>query len=320
MKEFLAKPYGITLKQHIKNVLKEGNVIIDRFPFTFNKYKSINGKDLAKRLLAAIKYHDDGKKHTKWQSACVKDYGSFLKWKAANAGDYKTFSKQNKDIAGKYLKKSGIRHEIASLDEHWKHNFSMPIKVSIAAHHSKLNRKHEQRWKDDMPNSNSFEQWKEFINLNGCFRNHHSFSEAVLRHYEVAGVRAYLQLADKRASAFESGDQIPSFNTFSYTFPKEWKRRNVQKIAEENCNDDLLLMRAPTGAGKTDASLLWASKQIENGRAERLIVAMPTRFTSNALAINVAESLSSTGLYHSSAWFSQFHKDVNAGLVEIGYC
>lgn len=38
---------------------------------------------------------------------------------------------------------------------------------------------------------------------------------------------------------------------------------------------------------------------------------MPTRFTSNALAINVAESLSDTGLYHSSAWFSKFPESVH---------
>ena len=35
---------------------------------------------------------------------------------------------------------------------------------------------------------------------------------------------------------------------------------------------------------------------------------MPTRFTSNALAINVKEDLSDTGLYHSSAWFKEFHE------------
>jgi len=317
MKEPLAKPYGLTLKQHIENVLKEGNAIIDNFPFTFKKYQLFTVKNLAKRLLAAIKYHDDGKKHYKWQSACVKDYEIYLAWKVTNAGNYNTFSSQNKELAGKYLKKSGVRHEIASLHEHWKHDFSLPIKVSIAAHHSKLSRKHEPRWKDDLPNSSSYEQWKEFVNLNGCFRNHHSFSEAVLIHYEFAGVRAYLQLADRRASALESGDKIPVYNSFNYTFPKEWEKRNVQKIAEENCNDDLLLMRAPTGAGKTDAALLWASKQIENGRAERLIIAMPTRFTSNALAINVVESLSSTGLYHSSAWFNRFHKEVKAGFINL---
>lgn len=313
--EFLAKPYGVTLSQHIENVQKEGDYIIQSFPLSFEKYKAILEKDLAKRLKGAIKYHDDGKKIEKWQKACKKDYDNYLLWKAKNQGDYKVFSKQNRELAGKYLKKSGVRHEIASLNEHWKHNFSLPIKVAIAAHHSKLSRKHELRWKDDLPNSNSHEQWKELVNLNGCFKNHHSFKEAILKHYEFAGVRAYLQLADRRASATESNDIIPNFNSFSYKFPKEWIKRNVQQIAEKYSEEELLLMRAPTGAGKTDAALLWASKQIEAGRAERLIIAMPTRFTSNALSISVAENLSSTGLYHSSAWFSKFHKGVKSGEI-----
>src|SRR5690606_13745643 len=95
-----------------------------------------------------------------------------------------------------------------------------------------------------------------------------------------------------------------------------WEKRNVQKIAEQYSKDEMLLMRAPTGAGKTDASLLWASLQIANKKAERLIIAMPTRFTSNALSINVTESLSSTGLYHSSAWFNRFHKNVKSGQID----
>ena len=35
---------------------------------------------------------------------------------------------------------------------------------------------------------------------------------------------------------------------------------------------------------------------------------MPTRFTSNALVISVKDDLSETGLYHSSAWFKEFHE------------
>ncbi|HRN46532.1 MAG TPA: CRISPR-associated helicase Cas3', partial [Niabella sp.] len=148
-----------------------------------------------------------------------------------------------------------------------------------------------------------------------CFRNHHCYKEAILRHYEMAGVRTYLQLADKRASAKEENNTTVGFNKFSYTFPEDWQKRNVQIIAEQYSNDELLLMRAPTGAGKTDAALLWAFKQIEHKRAERLVIAMPTRFTSNALSINVAESLSSTGLYHSSAWFNRYHKGIKSGEV-----
>lgn len=314
--EFLAKPYGITLTQHVENVLKEGDFIIQSFPFSFAKYKSTHEKDLSKRLTGAIKYHDDGKKIAQWQEACKKDYDNYLLWKVKHKGDFKSFLKQNKKLAGKYLKESGVRHEIASLNEHWKHNFSLPVKVAIAAHHSKLSRKYELRWKNDLPNSNSYEQWKEFVNLNGCFRNHHSFKEAILKHYEYAGVRAYLQLADRRASAIESNEIVPHYNSFSYKFPKDWIKRNVQQIAEEYSGEELLLMRAPTGAGKTDASLLWASKQIEQGKAERLIIAMPTRFTSNALSINVTENLSSTGLYHSSAWFTKFHKSVKFGEID----
>ena len=50
-------------------------------------------------------------------------------------------------------------------------------------------------------------------------------------------------------------------------------------------------------------------------RVRRLVIAMPTRFTSNALAINVAESLSDTGLYHSSAWFVKFENDVKKNNI-----
>ena len=313
--EILAKPYGVTLKEHIENVLREGAFIIQSFPFSFDKYNAIIGKDLTKRLRGAIKYHDDGKKNELWQNACKKDYENYLAWKNNNEGDFKIFSKQNRDLAGKHLKKSGVRHEIASLNEHWQHNFSLPVKVAIAAHHSKLSRKHESRWKDNLSGKKTFDLWKEFVNLNGCFRNYHSFKEAVLRHYEHAGVRAFLQLADRRASAKESNDIVSEFQPFSYTFPENWEKRKVQQIAEEFANEELLLMRAPTGAGKTDASLLWASKQIERGKAERLIIAMPTRFTSNALSISVAENLSATGLYHSSAWFNKFYKDVKAGKI-----
>jgi CRISPR-associated endonuclease/helicase Cas3 len=134
-------------------------------------------------------------------------------------------------------------------------------------------------------------------------------------HYEFAGPRGLLQLVDHRASAKEEGDVVPDFTQFSYQFPHK-EKRGVQKMIEQHWQDDLLLVRAPTGAGKTDASLLWASLQIENKRADRLVIAMPTRFTSNALAINVAESLSDTGLYHSSAWFTKFQEQVDNRVIK----
>ncbi|HQV67111.1 MAG TPA: CRISPR-associated helicase Cas3' [Saprospiraceae bacterium] len=315
-KSELGKPSGITLWQHTNNVLAEGEYIIFSFPFSFEKYLNLLQKDLSKRLKGAIRYHDEGKKHSVWQKACQDDFNTFLSWQKENQGDYHAFEKLNKKLAGKNLMTTGVRHEIFSLVMYRNSNFSDPVKVAIAAHHSKLSRKHENRWTDKKSGEESELIWNDLININACFRiGHHAFKEAILKHYEFAGVRAYLQMADRRASAREANDIPVDFQKFTYEFPHK-NLRNVQQIAKEFANEELLLLRAPTGAGKTDACLIWAAEQIKNKKAERLILAMPTRFTSNALSINVAESLSSTGLYHSSAWFSKFHKNIKIGKID----
>jgi CRISPR-associated endonuclease/helicase Cas3 len=77
-----------------------------------------------------------------------------------------------------------------------------------------------------------------------------------------------------------------------------------------------MILRAPTGSGKTDASLLWARHQIEKLRADRCVIAMPTRFTSNSLALDVDENVSETGLYHSSAWYARYKDDAEVGPEE----
>lgn len=314
--KILAKPSGILLQDHIENVLEEGSYIREIFPNSFNKYYSFTNKDLSKRLNGAIKFHDAGKANVLWQRACNLDYENYRLWLKNNKGGFNEFAKNNRSLVGKHLRVSGVRHEISSLDMYYDKGFSEPVKVAIAAHHSKLSNKHKKRWKNNSSGANSSRIWSQFVNLNGCFKNFHEFNNAVIKHYEFSGVRAYLQLSDHRASAKEEGDFVSDFRSFMYSFPKTWAKRNVQKIAEQYYNDELLLLRAPTGAGKTDACLLWASKQIENSKAERLVIAMPTRFTSNALSVSISESLSDNGLYHSTAWFNKFHNEVKDGNIE----
>lgn len=296
----LAKPTGISLIKHRENVLNQAKSIIKAHPFVFEKYLQITKKNLEKRICAAAWYHDDGKKHPKWQSACWKDYEEYLKMGK---------------VRGVHLKTTGIRHEMESLRLHREdsNQFSEVLKIAIAAHHAKLGKRFEERWEKD-ENGIFKEFWEGFenINLNFIFfkePTNEKSQRAILKNYEFAGVRYFLQLADHRASIEEDGKTIPEFKKFDYLFPTNWIKKNVQKITEENWMDDLLLLRAPTGAGKTDAALLWAKKQIDNGRADRLIIAMPTRFTSNALSINVTNSLSETGLYHSSAWFVKYFEN-----------
>lgn len=321
-KIILAKPSGISLIEHTKNVMDEGEYLMFSFRNTDKKYFNRTGVELSKRIKGACQYHDEGKKEFIWQQACQNDYANFLKWQVNNFGkSYEEYSNSNPDEAGQYLRKAGVRHEIFSLIQHEKSNFSPYIKVAIAAHHAKLSNRHDERWikKNGINGKDNWTEglalWKYFKSLEGLAQLPH-FKETVSKFYEYSGVRSYLQIADHRASAKEANSIYPTIDAFKYSFNEEWTKRPVQEIANKYWEDKLLLLRAPTGAGKTDAALLWASKQVENGRAERLIIAMPTRFTSNALAINTASSLSTTGLYHSSAWFNRYYQKVKDGKLK----
>lgn len=315
MDKVLAKPSGITLQEHVSHVVSEAKQLLETFPFVIKKYAHLTGgKDFAKWLIASANYHDDGKRYQKWQSACQKDHQTFLDWQKRNGGGtFRQFELQEPELAGKNLRVAGLRHEIASIELHKNHGFALPVLVAIAAHHGKLSVRHEHRWFNDLASGKDL--WKLFYRaksegINDMVAEFHNFHVFLEKYPEFSGLRAWLVTADQRASASEAGEEPPKIKLFSYKFP-HLQKRNVQQIVEENWQDDFLLIRAPTGAGKTDASLLWAQKQIESGRASRMVIAMPTRFTSNALSINVAESLSETGLYHSSAWYVKFQMDVN---------
>jgi len=298
----LAKPSGITLEQHIFDVMTEANMILSHFPFVSAKYERFIGKNLSKRLEIVCKLHDDGKKDPRWQNACRKDYEIYLKGK-----------QEDKDTKpdGANIQRAGIRHEFQSLVMNEAKKMPLVLQCAIAAHHAKLGFAFENRWfSEGMAN-----YWNAFRKESNRIIESDSLENICNSFFECSGLRGLLQLADHRASAKEDGEKLPEINTFQYTFPHA-KKRGVQKLIEDYWQNDLLLIRAPTGAGKTDASLLWASKQIENNRAARLVIAMPTRFTSNALAVNVANTLSDTGLYHSSAWFAKFQKNVEQGEID----
>jgi CRISPR-associated endonuclease/helicase Cas3 len=72
----------------------------------------------------------------------------------------------------------------------------------------------------------------------------------------------------------------------------------------------------PDGFGQDGRRLALGQHQIEQGRADRLVIAMPTRFTANALAISTAQNLSANGLYHSSAWFQRLKDRANPTPTE----
>lgn len=299
----LAKPSGITLGEHEADVVAEAINICRNLPASLKNYFRLTGKDLAKRLCVSASLHDEGKRlSNRWQKSCRKDYYNYLQWRDENPfGTFNDYSHDKQNEAGANLRNSGVRHEMYSLKLALDKRLPMPLLAAIAAHHGKLGYPFEEKWQTDKQFA---ECWKRFVRTSNDVVETENLQTVCDKSYEYEAVRGLLQLADHRASAKEENEYIVDIATFSYKFPFAQKR-GIQQLIEQNWDNDILLVRAPTGAGKTDASLLWASRQISAHRADRLVIAMPTRFTANALAVNVTETLSSTGLYHSSAWFSK---------------
>ena len=290
----LAKPDGTLLTDHVQHLNEQADQLLSvRENFLRRKYEALTGADITKRLRSSIRWHDEGKKDDRWQIPCQKDYAK-----------YNPIAKKTSGI---HLLKAGIRHELASLEflHQAGKKLSMPVWTAIAAHHGKLSRREKKRWLEH----DEFEKfWIEFIRLGKPVE---TLEEAIRKRYEFAGPRSLLQLVDHRASASEADKKLPAFASFSYQFPYT-EKRGVQKIIEDLRDEPygpLIILRAPTGAGKTDAALLWAQHQIEAGRADRLVIAMPTRFTANALSISVAENLSAKGLYHSTSRFKSLEEE-----------
>ncbi|MEM6264336.1 MAG: CRISPR-associated helicase Cas3' [Bacteroidota bacterium] len=325
--EYLAKPSGITLKDHRQHVFDEALSILKCWPFLEEKYNRLTGADLRQRLADAAWWHDRGKAHDHWQEACQKDYRQYQQWLQENGYDqslvdplvykkYETAMRKAQKFVGKHLMGSNLRHEFASIDELRKagNKFPLSVEIAIAAHHGKLSfqERHLKRWRHDGaptpeelgPFAKYFKEFKWSEKLES--RDHENeWENRTLARFEVTGVRSLLQLADTRASRLESGEKVPQLSPF--TFEARFKKlRPVQEAALSVGNEPISILRAPTGSGKTYAALLWANEQIKSGKADRLVIAMPTRFTSNALAIGVEEATGETGLYHSSAWFNRY--------------
>lgn len=328
--EPLAKPSGITYRDHRQHVYDEARKLLNVHPFWNVKYKTLTGEDLGKQVERAAWWHDAGKLHPKWTKACSDDYALYRRWRQdnglapdeVNAGDFKryeAFKRTRKESSSPGLMKAKLRHEFDSLKQAVEKvgkvdPLTLAEKVAIAAHHGKLGLRHQHRWLEDGRTSADTkgpfaDLWKHLENESKNLIQPYTKKEweaKVIERYKIAGVRALLRLADTRASRAESGENVPEIKAFDYAFTHP-QRNEVQRIAEETASQRLAsILRAPTGSGKTDAALLWAKKQIDEGRADRLVIAMPTRFTSNALAMSVEKNISSTGLYHSSAWYNRY--------------
>lgn len=320
----LAKPSGISLRDHRQHVFDEAKFLLEIWPNLARKYQALTGEDLARNLKDAAWWHDVGKEHEGWQLPCQKDYHAYQAWLIEQGHDpnlldpqvYKAYERQQREtgkFAGANIMKSGLRHEFASLEiiQQKGKQFPLSVVAAIAAHHGKLGQRHEHRWKEDGANEGEVGPFYPFfrvlVNENELFEKASSrrWEKLVLERYRYNAIRALLQLADTRASRAEAGENLAPIEPFEVKVHYD-ELRPVQQAALSVGEESIAILRAPTGSGKTYASLLWAEQHIKAGRADRLVIAMPTRFTSNALSIGLEANVGETGLYHSSAWFNRY--------------
>ncbi|WP_209280247.1 CRISPR-associated helicase Cas3' [Neolewinella marina] len=350
MQKKYGKPNGIRLSTHTESVHRFGSEARVTWPFLAIKYRDLTGLDLIERCELAEQYHDYGKGRRPWQEPCKRDVDLYRKWLIEHGlpydpGDYKTRAlyerdcfKQNKSAAPN-LKCAKYRHEFASCKylQDTMPDFPHESYCAIAAHHGKLSLSPhvERRWQEDgltdplQSNGPFYKLYQRIAREHNTYQ-HAPYRENVLRRFQYAAVRTLLRLADTRASRWEGmGDDgmvalIPFKRSRGYGPGSEL--RPVQQLAIHAAGEERTILRAPTGSGKTYASLLWAEQQIlgERPKADRLIVAMPTRFTSNAILKEIEEQYlplefreqpisspsrreaSPVSLYHSSAFYSLY--------------
>ncbi|MDO8368454.1 MAG: CRISPR-associated helicase Cas3' [Saprospiraceae bacterium] len=166
---------------------------------------------------------------------------------------------------------------------------------------------------------------------------HDVFHEKILKHVpprftaidrtEYIFYKAMLNIADWTASAHR---ELPSGWTFDPEFLKEKiiqklrrEGKSVEKFQFLKFQQDCLrpgctMAVAPTGSGKTEAALLWASQKRE---FEKIIYLLPTRVTSNAIYQRLIQYFEKDrcAVVHSSALYFQKEIDDKYIADDRGY-
>jgi CRISPR-associated endonuclease/helicase Cas3 len=305
-----AKSNDINLYQHTENLLIESTEIIQNRKNTFlkySKYFNLTVDKIIDDLYKIISFHDYGKTSEIWQ-------------KAANENN---------------IINVGFRHELSSLllylnktkDNKFDFNKLLiefinqsQLIIPTLSHHNNLcdyklhkfnnlkNDNHSLKFKELLVECGYKNLEELFIDINKTITGQFEDCVNVDKYdfwYKNSFYRHYLQLIDRRSSAKENGENNIQLKTWNeYKINPNWTLRKLQKICKEN-TDQILILRAPTGSGKTSACLLWANNQILNKNADRLIIAMPTQFTSNALTNNINDGTLVDDIYtqHSAKRF-----------------
>jgi len=133
-----------------------------------------------------------------------------------------------------------------------------------------------------------------------------------------------LKLSDWIASRAFGEDKAPEVPLFSPPKREDILKGKIPYNFQRRLADaetPFLVLRAPCGRGKTEGAILWFLNLWEKGLAERLVFAMPTQVTSNAMRERLANLFGkeNVALYHGRSFLEQAEiKQLEGKYKEMG--
>lgn len=278
----LAKSDGLSLEQHIQDLLDVSLDFKLAFPALQTYFNDINFWDYLKQ---AILFHDLGKTTDGFQS----------------------LMKNNKPYR--------FRHEIISAIVAKNHTNDELIINAILAHHKNFeklkellneyenNKKYNQdRWIDkefqelDLQWIQQFLSEKEFekknLVVNSIDENIKKWTSrrtrkkiSELEKFQNIFLSASLSICDHNASSGIKNIPIIGQNNFNFLHNKKHKPYHHQEVSWKESSNALLI--APTGQGKTESSLGWLQNQLKN-RQGRAFYILPFTASINAMTKRVS--------------------------------
>lgn len=303
--KILGKSSGVSLHDHTQHLFDELNNLLsnDFLSYKMKLLHFLTDDEIDYSHTVSLSLHDWGKSHATWQKHCKS--GNLISVGLRHEMVY-IFK-----IINHLHKKLELPFSIKSIEDNIdKYYF---IIVGILAHHGNLSKGKKDKINKTF-DSLSVDEQKMLDKNNMSF---YDFLYIILdkvkrdNHYLVWHKQAYfrylLQLSDKRASIKESINiTLPSFKKYDVCLDNITKLRYLQELAKNN-KGDITILRSPTGQGKTLASLLWAKDKIDDKKADRLVISMPTQFTSNSLSKSVSAYIEDTNVQHGNSKY--FYKD-----------
>lgn len=298
----VAKTNGIKLIQHTENVENEAKKLFE--------IKKINGffdieknkKFIYEDLSECVCLHDVGKSFYFWQTFALKNDLKNVDFRHEFA--FLPFYFHNKNIKEKY-------HIISAVSAH--HN-NLSVESKKFSKIKITDEKLEKLYEKFSIEKNIQNILIEISNKKDIIIKKIFFEKIVELWYFQAFFRYYLQLSDRRASILEiyPNTHLPLPKFFLYNFPFQ-ELNSTQQIILNNSTQNITYLRAPAGGGKSAAAMLWAQQQIQNNKCDRVIMAMPTIFTSNVLSNSIDVQVGGAAVVNSTSKF-KIKKDFSSKL------